>query len=180
MKMLASDLVLVIVQPSWDMASFRELVSGIHLRPQMTFHIPGPSSSDIEQCRKSFQLFALASLIATFASQQASILFCQFWWIVRRKLLRLLIFARTCGLIQGYGFLLGLVLLTWSEAEDIRILLNHETRIKMLGSFRSCCICNSTSLVKEDQSISLRSHLAFLGVTGWYLIIWLITMVIGR
>ena len=59
-------------------ASLRELVSGIHLRPQMTFHIPGPSSSDIEQCRKSFQLFALASLIATLASQQVSILFCQF------------------------------------------------------------------------------------------------------
>ena len=55
----------------------RELVSGVLFRPQMTFHTSGLSAFDIELCERSFQLLALASLIATFASRQASIHSCQ-------------------------------------------------------------------------------------------------------
>ena len=153
-----------------------ELVSGVLLRPRITFHASGPSAFDIELCKRSFQLLALASLIATFTSWQASIHSCRFWCIVWRRRLELWIFAWTCGLIQGIGFLLGLVLPTWSEAEDLRMLLNSEIRMEMLGSSGSCCLRDSTSLVKEDQSPPLQRHLVFLGMTGWYLILWLITM----
>ena len=169
--MLALDLVSVIVRPSWDMASLGELVSGVPLTPRMTFHTSRPSTFDIELCKRSFQLLALASLMATFASRQASIHSCRVWWIVRWRQLRLLIFARTCGLIQGFGFLLGLVLPTWSEAEYLRMLLNRGTWVEMLGFSVSCYICDSALLVKEDQSTPLRRHLAFLGITGWYLIL---------
>ena len=90
------------------------------------------------------------------------------------------IFARTCGLIQGFSLLLGLVLPTWSEAEDLRMLLNCEIWTEMLCSSGSCCICDSILLVKADQSMPLQHHLAFLGATGWYLILWLMAMKIGR
>lgn len=60
------------------------------------------------------------------------------------------------GLIQGFGLLLGLVLVTQSEAEDVIMLLNQEIWIEMLGSSGSCCIRDSTSLVKENQSIPLQ------------------------
>ena len=52
--------------------------------------------------------------------------------------------------------------------------------MEMLGSSGSYCICDSTWLVKEDQSTPLRCYLVFLGMTGWYLILWLMTMDIGR
>lgn len=126
MKVLALDLVLVIVQPLWDMASLGELVSRVQLRSRMTFHTSGSSSFDIELCRRSIQLLALVSLVAKFAFRQASICFCWYWWILWCRRLRLWIFARTCGLIQGFSFFLDLVLLTWSEAKDMRMLLNHE------------------------------------------------------
>ena len=60
------------------------------------------------------------------------------------------------------------------------MLLNREIRIEMLGSSGSCCIRDSISLVKENQSTPLRCHLAFLGMIFWYLILWLMTMEIGR
>ena len=179
MKMLALDLVSVIVRPLWGMTSLSELVSGVLLTPRMTFHTSRPSTFDIELCKRSFQLLALASLIATFASWQASIHSCWFWFIVRWRRLQLRIFARTCGLIQGFGFLLGLVLPTWSEAENLRMLLNRGIWVEMLGFSVSCYIRDSALLVKEDQSTPLRRHLAFLGITDWYLILWLMTMIDG-
>ena len=123
----------------------------------------------IELCRRSIQLLTLASLITMFASRQASIHFCRFWCIVRGRRLRWRIFARTCELIQGFGFLLGLVLPTWSEAEDLKMLLNSEIRMEILGSSGSCCIRDSISLVKEDQSTPLRQ-----------LVGWLMTKETGR
>ena len=60
------------------------------------------------------------------------------------------------------------------------MLLNYEILIEMLGFSGSCFILDSTLLVKEDQSTPLQRHLAFLGMTGWYLILWLITMAVGR
>lgn len=89
-------------------------------------------------------------------------------------------FAWMYGLIQGFGFLLGLVLVTQSETEDMIMLLNKEIWIEILGSSGSCCIRDSTSLVKENQSTPLQHHLTFLGMTVWYLVLWLMTMVIGR
>ena len=47
MKTLALDLVSVIVRPLWDKASLGELVSGVPLRPWITFHMLGPSELDI-------------------------------------------------------------------------------------------------------------------------------------
>ena len=60
------------------------------------------------------------------------------------------------------------------------MLLKHEIRVEMFVSSGSCCIRDSTSSVKKDQTTSLRRHLAFLGMTGWYLIRWLMTMAIDR
>ena len=123
MKMLALNLVSVIVRLLWDMASLGDVVSGVLLRPQMTFHTSGMSSFDKELCRRSFQLLALALLTAMFASRQASIHFCWFCWVVQHRWFQLQIFAWMWGLIQGFSFLLGLVLPSWSEAEDMRIVV---------------------------------------------------------
>ena len=105
MNMLALDMLLVIVWLLWDMASLGKLVSGVLLRPRMTFHTSGPSAFDIELCKRSFQLVFLASLIAMFASRQATIHSCQFRRIVQWRWLQLWIFDQTCGLIQGFWFL---------------------------------------------------------------------------
>ena len=43
------------------------------LRPQMTLHTSGLPAFETELCKRSFQLLALASLIAIFASQHALI-----------------------------------------------------------------------------------------------------------
>ena len=120
----------------------------------------------IKLCRKSFQPLVLASLMASFPSRQASIHSCRFWWIVWWRRFRLRIFAWTCGLIQGFGFLLSLVLPTWSEAVDLLMLLKRKMRIGMFGSSENCYIRDSTLLVREDQSTPLKCHLAFLGITG--------------
>ena len=45
--MLALDLMLVMVQPLWDIASFGELAFGVPFRPWMNFHMFGPSEFDI-------------------------------------------------------------------------------------------------------------------------------------
>ena len=112
------------------MASLGELLSGVLPKPRMNFHTSGLSPFDRELCRKSLQLLVLASLIATFTSQQASIHSCCFWWMVRYRRLRLRIFTWTCGLIQGFGVLLRLMLPTWFEAGDMRMLLSFEIRIE--------------------------------------------------
>ena len=163
----------------WDMASLSEFVLWVPLRPWITFHISGSSAFNMEMCRRSFQLLALASLMALFSSQQALIHSCWFWWIVQWRQFWLQIFPQMYGLIQGFCFLLGMVLLMWSEAAD-RMLLKCEIWIEILSSSRSCCIFGSTSLVIEDQSAPLWHHLVFLGMAGCYLILWLMTMAIGR
>ena len=58
--------------------------------------------------------------------------------------------------------------------------MNYEILIEMLGFSGSCFIIDSTLFVKEDQSTPLQRHMAFLGMAGWYLILWLITMAVGR
>ena len=73
MKMLALDLILVMVRPLWDIALLGELASGVRLRPWITFHMLGTLELDISSWRKFFQLSVLASLITSLASQQASI-----------------------------------------------------------------------------------------------------------
>ena len=50
------------------MASLGKLVSLVLLKTQINFHVSGPAAFDIELCRRSFQLLALASLMASFAS----------------------------------------------------------------------------------------------------------------
>ena len=112
------------------MASLGELFSGVLPKPRMNFHTSGLSPFDRELCRRSLQLLVLASLIPTFTSQQAPIHSCWFWWMVRCRRLHLRIFARTCGLIQGFGFFLRLKLPTWFEAGDMRMLLSFEIRIE--------------------------------------------------
>ena len=54
-------------------------------------------------------------------------------------------------------------------------------QIDIFGSSRICCKCDSTSLVKQDQSAPLQRYLIFLlRMTGWYLFLWLITMSFSR
>ena len=52
--------------------------------------------------------------------------------------------------------------------------------MEIIGSSGSCCIRDSISLVKQDQSMPLQHHLAFLGMNGWYVILWLMTIEIGK
>ena len=158
-----------------------KLVSKVSLRPWITFLISRSLAFDMELCRRSLQLLALASLMVPFSSWQASVHSCWFWWIVWWSWFLLGIFGRTCGLIQSFNFLLGLVLPMWNEATDVRMLLKHAIQIDIFGSSRICCKRDSTSLVKEDQSEPLQRHLIFLlGITGWYLFLQLMTMSFGR
>ena len=108
MKMLALDLISVMVRPSWEIASLGVLASGVPFRSWITFHITGPLELDIGSWRRFFQLFLLASLITLVASWQASIYSCRFWCIVRRRRFRVRILACAWGVIQGLDFLLGL------------------------------------------------------------------------
>ena len=63
---------------------------------------------DFPHWRRSFQFSVLTSLVALVASLQALIHSCWFWWIVWWRQLWVWILARTCGVIQGLDFLLGL------------------------------------------------------------------------
>ena len=69
----------MIFQPFWDIASFRELASGVPLKPWITFHMSGPSELDIASGSRFFQLSDLVSLIALVASWQVSIHSWQFY-----------------------------------------------------------------------------------------------------
>ena len=60
------------------------------------------------------------------------------------------------------------------------MLLNRDIPTEMLGSSGSCSIRDSTSLVKEDQSTPFWPHLTFLGVTDWYLILWLMRILVDQ
>lgn len=60
------------------MISLGELVSGVELRPPITYHTSVPLVFDMNLCKRSFQLLALALLMASFASGQVSIHSCQF------------------------------------------------------------------------------------------------------
>ena len=62
MKMLALDLISMMVQPLWDIASLGELASGVPSRPWITFQMLGPSELDIASWRRFFQLSVLALL----------------------------------------------------------------------------------------------------------------------
>ena len=166
MKAFALDLMSVMVRPLWDVASFGELASGVPFRPWMTFHMFGPSEFDIASWRRSFQLCVLASLLASVDSRQASIHYCRFWCIVRRRRLRIGILARTCGVIQGLDFLLDLDFPMWVEAAEMRMSLKRYTRRDKFGSTGRLLIFGSTSFVKQDQSTPFRCHLVALGTTG--------------
>ena len=166
MNMLDFDLRSVIVRSLCDIALLGQFASGVLLRPWITFHMFGPSEFDIASWRRSFQLSDLASLIVSVASRQASIHSWQFWCIVLRRRFRVLILARTCGVIQGLDLLLGLDFPTWVVAAEIRISLKRETRRDKLGSCGWLLIFDSTSLVKQDQSTPFRRHQADLGMKG--------------
>ena len=158
---------LVMVQPSWDIASFGELASGIPVRPWMIFHIFVPSEFDTAFWRRSFQLSVLVSLIASVALRQVLIHSCRFWWIARRRLFWVQILARTCWAIQGLGFLLGFVFPTCLVAVEMRVSLKRDIRRDKFGLFGRLFILDSTSFLKHDQSMSLSRHLAALETTNF-------------
>ena len=134
MNTLTLDLTLVMVRPSWDIASSGELASGVPIRPWMTFHIFVPSEFDTVFWRRSFQLSVLASLIALVASRQVLIHSCRFWWIAQQRLFWVQILACTCWAIQGLGFLLGFVFPTCIVAGEMRMSLKRDIRRDKFGS----------------------------------------------
>ena len=75
------------------------------------------------------------------------------------------ILARTCGVIQDLDLLVGFSFPTWVVAAEIKISLRRDTRRDKLGSLGRLFICDSTSLVKLDQSTLFLRHLADLGMT---------------
>ena len=167
MKMLVLDLMSVMVRSSWDVVSMRELASVVPFRPWMTFRTFGPSEFDILSWRTSFQLSALASLIASVASQQALIHACRFWCIVLRRQFQVRILACTCEVIQGLHFLLGLDLPTWVVSVEMRMSMKRETwRGKLCSSGRLFIFDFWTSFVKQNQSMSFRCHQEVLGTTA--------------
>ena len=109
--------------------------------------------------KETFLTYCLVS------SRRASIHFCQFWWIVRRRLFRVRILARTCGVIQGLEFLLDFVFPTCIVAAEMRISLKRDIRRDKFGSSGRLFIFDSTSLEKHDQSTPLCRHLPALGTT---------------
>ena len=125
-KMLALDLISVMVRASWDIALLGELALGVPFRPWITFHMFGMSELDIASWRILFQLSVLDSLIASVAGRQASIHCCCFWCIVRQRRFQMRILARTWGVFQGLDFLLGLDFPTWAVAAEMRIPMMQE------------------------------------------------------
>ena len=129
---------------------------------------------------KTFLTSVLASLIVLVASLQASIHSWRFWWIVRRRRFWVHILARTCGIIQGLDFLLGLDFPTWVVVAEMRMSLKRETRRDKLGSSGRLHIFDLTSFVKQDQSTSFLLHRANLVTAGLQQILWLSSIIIGR
>ena len=78
-KMFALVLMLVIMWPLSEMASFRELTSGVPFKPWMTFYMFVPSGLGYASSRKSFQLSALAAITVLVPLRPASIYSCWFW-----------------------------------------------------------------------------------------------------
>ena len=168
------------VRPLWNIASLGELASGVPLRHWITFHMLGPSELDIASWRRLFQLSVLALLIASLASRQAPIHSWRFWWLVWRRRFRLQILACIYRVIQGVELLLGLDFPTGVVAAEIRMSLKRETWRDKLGSLGRLLIFDSTSFVKLYQSTSFLCHLADLGMTDFYQILWLSSIIIGR
>ena len=165
--MLTLDLISVMVWLLWDIASIGELASGEPFRPWMTFHMLGPTEFDIASWRRSFQLSVLIWLIASVTSRQASIHSSRFWCTVQQRRFRVRILACTCEVIQGLDFLLGLDFPTQVVAAEMRMSLKQDIRRGKLGSSGRLFIFDSTSFVKQDQSVLFQCHQAFLGTTGW-------------
>ena len=90
------------------------------------------------------------------------------------------ILARIHRVIQGLDLLLGLDFPTGVVAAEIRMSLKRETRRDKLGSLGRLLIFDSTSFVKLYQSTSFLCHLADLGMTDFYQILWLSSIIIGR
>ena len=82
--------------------------------------------------------------------------------------------------IQGVDLLLGLDFPTGVVAAEIRMSLKLETRRDKLGSLGRLLIFDSTSFVKLYQSTSFLCHLVDLGMTDFYQILWLSSIIIGR
>ena len=150
MKMLALDLISVMIQLSWCIASLGELASGVRLRPWMIFHIFGLSEFDIASWRRSFQLSVLALLVASVASWQVSSHSCQFWCIVWWKRSWVCILACICGVIQHLDFLLGLDFHMWFIGAKMRMSLKWETRRDNLSSSMRLFIFDLTLFLKQD------------------------------
>ena len=88
--------------------------------------------------------------------------------------------ARIYRVIQGVELLLGLDFPTGVVAAKIRMSLKRETRRDKLGSLRRLLIFDWTSFVKLYQSTSFLCHLSDLGMTDFYQILWLSSILIGR
>ena len=88
--------------------------------------------------------------------------------------------ARIYRVIQGVELLLGLDFPTGVVAAKIRMSLKRETRRDKLGSLRRLLIFDWTSFVKLYQSTSFLCHLSDLGMTDFYQILWLSSIIIGR
>ena len=137
------------------MASLGELVSGVPLRPWITFHMSEQLTFDIDFCRSFCQLLFLASLMASFASPHISIQSCRFWWMVRRRQLRLQMFARLRQLVSRYncwiwklirtGYLCG-----WTDSIVSNLRLSHKNNphnanVKILVVVSCNCVTSARS-----------------------------------
>ena len=155
MQILTLVLVLVMVKPLCYVASLGELVSGVPLRPWITFHMSEQLTFDIEFCRSFFQLLFLASLMASFASRHISIQSCRFWWMVRWRQLRLQMFARLRQLVFRYncwiwkliraGYLCG-----WTDSIVSNLRLSHKSNphnanVKILVVVSCNCVTSARS-----------------------------------
>ena len=67
MKMLAMDLMSIVVGPLWDMALLSELLSGVPLNARMIFYTFELPAIEKDLYNRYFQLLVFALLIETFA-----------------------------------------------------------------------------------------------------------------
>ena len=111
----------MIVQRLCVIASFDEFASGVLLRPRIAFHMSFLLLFLMASSSTPFQLSVLESMIASFASLQASI---HFWWlalIVQQCRLRVRIFVLTSCVIRDLAFHRGLVFPTRTFVTAFRI-----------------------------------------------------------
>lgn len=166
MKMLAIDLMSMIVGPLWDMALLSELLSGVPLNARMIFYTSELSAIEKDVCNRSFQLLAFALLIATFTFWEKSMHSCQFLCIVCRIGCGGRSLLGRVDRSKAFSFLLNLFLPIWNGAEDVKMLLNRDICIKMLIFSGICSKHESISFLKQDQSMPLWYNLDFLGITA--------------